>query len=100
MTRAATVTAERIERALDGLAGIIAAAGEAGRAYLPIFARLERELVAVRADDATMSAAWRGRPERKVSSRGNHNASRMIPGFGLRVEVKPFAWRPRIEKPR
>ena len=57
MTRAATVTAERIEKALDGLAGIIAAAGEAGRAYLPIFARLERELVAARADDATMAAA-------------------------------------------
>ena len=30
MTRAATVTAERIEKALDGPAGIIAAAGEAG----------------------------------------------------------------------
>ncbi len=54
---AATVTAERIERALDGLAGIIAAAGEAGRTFLPIFARLERDLADMRADDATMAAA-------------------------------------------
>lgn len=57
MTRAATVTAERIERALDGLARIMVDAGAAGRAFLPIYARLERELVAVRADDATMAAA-------------------------------------------
>ena len=57
MTRAATVTAERIEKALDGLAGIIAAAGEAGRVYLPLYARLERELAAMREEDATMAAA-------------------------------------------
>lgn len=57
MSGAATVTADRIERALDGLARIIAAAGEAGRAYLPIFARLERELAAMREEDATLAAA-------------------------------------------
>ncbi len=51
------VTAERIARALDGLARLMVDAGAEGRAYLPIFARLERELVAVRADDATMAAA-------------------------------------------
>lgn len=71
MTRAATITADRIERALDGLARIIAAAGEAGRAYLPIFVRLERELADMRADDATMTAALaraartRGAPPRR-----------------------------------
>ena len=65
------VTAERIEKALDGLAGIIAAAGEAGRVYLPIYVRLERDLADMREDDATMAAALarakraRGSPPRR-----------------------------------
>lgn len=66
----APVTAERIESALDGLAGIIADAGDGGRVYLPIFARLERELVEMREGDAAMAAVLaraaraRGAPRR------------------------------------
>lgn len=50
------VTAERIERALDGLARIMVDAGAAGRAYLPIFVRLERELADMRDADDAMAA--------------------------------------------
>ena len=52
----APVSPDRIERALDGLAGIIADAGGRGRVYLPIFARLERELAEVRQMDGAMTA--------------------------------------------
>lgn len=54
------VTAERIERALDGLARLMVDAGVAGRVYLPIFVRLERELAKFRAEDDAM-ARVRGR---------------------------------------
>jgi hypothetical protein len=50
------VTAERIEKALDGLAQIMVDAGAAGRAYLPLFQRLERELAEMRAVDDAMAA--------------------------------------------
>ena len=56
------VTAERIERALDGLARIMVEAGAEGRAYLPIYVRLERELAAMRdADDAMAAVVARAR---------------------------------------
>ncbi|MCE1237064.1 MAG: hypothetical protein LWW93_11995 [Hyphomicrobiales bacterium] len=51
------VTAERIERALDGLARIMVDAGSEGGAYLPIYQRLERELAEMRADDDAMASA-------------------------------------------
>ena len=62
----APVTAERIEAALDGLAGIIADTGDGGRVYLPIFARLERELAEMREGDAAMTAVL----ERAARTRG------------------------------
>lgn len=52
------VTAARIERALDGLSRIMVDAGAAGRAYLPIYARLERELTEMRAADDAMAAVY------------------------------------------
>lgn len=66
----APITAERINAALDGLASIIADAGEGGRVYLPIFARLERELAEMREGDAALAAVLaraartRGAPRR------------------------------------
>jgi len=60
------VTADRIERALDGLAGIIADAGDGGRVYLPMFARLERELAEMREGDAALAAVL----ERAARKRG------------------------------
>lgn len=56
------VTVERIEHALDGLARLMVDAGAAGRAYLPIFVRLERDLADMRdADDAMAAVIARAR---------------------------------------
>lgn len=52
----APVTAERIERALDGLAGIIVARGAGGEVFLPIYRRLEDELARCRETDNLMRA--------------------------------------------
>lgn len=41
-----TITPERIERALDGLAGVIVAHGREGEELLPLYERLEAMLVA------------------------------------------------------
>lgn len=51
------LTVERLERALDILAGRIAAHGERGRILLPIYRRLEDELATLKAEDDTLSAA-------------------------------------------
>lgn len=52
------VTPERIEKALDGLAKMMVDAGAAGRASLPLFQRLERELADMREADAAMAAVY------------------------------------------
>ncbi len=50
------ITPERIEAALDHLAEIMVAFGDAGAIYIPLYERLERELVAARATEAKMAA--------------------------------------------
>lgn len=57
------ITAERVERKLDQLAGIIVARGEAGAVFLPIYRRLETELARLREGDRAMDAV-RARWER------------------------------------
>lgn len=49
-----SVTAERIERALDKLAEIIVLLGENGVNVLPIYDRLEKELAALQSSDSRM----------------------------------------------
>jgi len=49
LARQAPVTIERIERAMDEVALAIDMAGDRGAIYLPIYERLERELLACRA---------------------------------------------------
>jgi hypothetical protein len=51
------VTAERLERALDRLAEIMIDLGDEGRACIPIYERLDRELLAIRRAEDTMAAA-------------------------------------------
>lgn len=63
MARHAPVTIERIERAMDEVALAIDMAGDRGAIYLPIYERLERELVECRAKETTLSSV-RARLER------------------------------------
>ncbi|QMV00123.1 hypothetical protein GHV40_00855 [Devosia sp. D6-9] len=56
MVRRAPVTIEDIEFAMDEVALAIDMAGAKGVVYLPIFERLERELLALRERHSTMSA--------------------------------------------
>lgn len=56
MVRRAPVTIEDIEFAMDEVALAIDMAGAKGIVYLPIFERLERELLALRERQSTMSA--------------------------------------------
>lgn len=56
MARRAPVTIEDIEFAMDEVALAIDMAGAKGVVYLPIFERLERELLALRERQSTMSA--------------------------------------------
>ena len=56
MARRAPVTIEDIEFAMDEVALAIDMAGAKGAVYLPIFERLERELLALRERQSTMSA--------------------------------------------
>lgn len=56
MARRAPVTIEDIEFAMDEVALAIDMAGAKGIVYLPIFERLERELLALRERQSTMSA--------------------------------------------
>lgn len=53
--RTKPVTIDRIERAMDGLAAIILAWKDDGKVFLPIYARLERELAQMRENDRMMS---------------------------------------------
>ena len=55
-TRQAPVTIERIERAMDEVALAINMAGDRGAIYLPIYERLERELLACRARQTTLTS--------------------------------------------
>lgn len=50
-------TAADLERWLDRLAREIAAFGHRGRALLPIYARLETDLAAIRAEEDTLAKA-------------------------------------------
>lgn len=50
------ITVERIERWLDGVAVAIEMAGPNGGVYLPIYERLERELVTMRQRQASMTS--------------------------------------------
>jgi len=52
------ITIDRIERCLDRLAQIMVASGAEGRAYLPIYERLESELEAMRDTDDKMSRIY------------------------------------------
>ena len=54
--RTDAISVERIERALDSVAKAIDLAGAAGSIYLPIYARLERELQALRNDQSTLAS--------------------------------------------
>lgn len=54
MTKPLTIA--RLERALDVLASDIIAFGDRGRELLPIYRRLEKELSAMRAEDALLSS--------------------------------------------
>lgn len=53
--KSAPVTVARLERGMDRLAGIILSWGEEGKVFLPIYARLEGELLAMREADRMMS---------------------------------------------
>jgi len=50
------IMAARIERCLDRIAEIIATDRDGGRVYLPIYARLERELAEHRAAEDLLAA--------------------------------------------
>lgn len=52
------ITVDRIEKCLDRLAQIMVASGAEGRAYLPIYERLESELEAMRDTDVKMSRIY------------------------------------------
>jgi hypothetical protein len=56
MARLVPVTIERIERAMDEVALAIDMAGGRGVVYLPIYERLERELLDCRARQTTISS--------------------------------------------
>ena len=56
MVRRAPVTIEDIEFAMDDVALAIDRAGAKGAVYLPIYERLERERLAMRERQSTMSA--------------------------------------------
>ena len=56
MARSAPVTIERIERAMDEVALAIDMAGDRGAVYLPIYERLERQLLTLRERQSTISA--------------------------------------------
>lgn len=62
-SRQAPITVERIERAMDEVALAISMAGDRGATYLPIYERLERELLEFRARQTTLSSV-RARLER------------------------------------
>lgn len=64
MTNAATITAERIERALGVVAVVVAQ--EAGAAYLPLFERLETELETARRRGGALERA-RALAERRTA---------------------------------
>jgi len=51
------ITADLVEKCLDGLAVIMMNAGERGKNFLPIYQRLEDELAAMRKAEDTMSKA-------------------------------------------
>ena len=51
-----TVTINRIEKALDALAAMIVDYGDRGRDLLSIYERLEKDLTAMRAEDALMAS--------------------------------------------
>lgn len=65
------ITPERIERALDRLAGFMVELGEEGAAYLSIYQRLETELENYRAADNKM-AAVRARAKQSKSHSKKH----------------------------
>ena len=52
------ITSERVETALDKLAQAIVRLGPKGERALPIYERLERELEALRANEAKMAAVY------------------------------------------
>jgi hypothetical protein len=72
--RPVAVTAENIERALDRLSQIMKRMGKDMTVYSPIYARLEKELAALAAEDDQMSAVLerarrsRGRTAARLSS--------------------------------
>ena len=63
---AAATTASDIELALDRLAQIMVADGEDGALYLPIYQRLERELVAAQKQEDAMERARARANSRKI----------------------------------
>lgn len=70
MTERAALTPERLERALDILAGKIAAYGDLGRELLPVYQRLERELEAMRSEEDALAAVLRRAATRSSDQTG------------------------------
>lgn len=77
MSRARPVTAGRIEAALDRLAGFISAWDE-GPALLPLYARLERELVEFRERERLMGSVLDRVSRSKDQTEGQSSAVRRV----------------------